>query len=185
MALPVLKDYLPALKPRSQVLIHLVRRVQGLFLQAGNPKGIHGLGDLARADVRFVNRQRESGTRLLFDKMLSAYSLPPAAVGGYNTEEFTHAAVAAFVASGMADTGLGVEAAARQFDLDFIPLATERYFLGCAHKALKHDSIKALIDVLKSTAFHDAVAELPGYDSKEAGRILSITEAFPEIAELR
>lgn len=108
----------------------LFRREQGLLVARGNPLDVRGVGDLARAGVRFVNRQRGSGTRLWFDRLLAAAGVAPGAVAGYGTEEFTHQAVAALVASGAADAGLGVRAAADRFGLGFVPVGTETYFLA-------------------------------------------------------
>ena len=108
----------------------LFRREQGLLVARCNPLGLHGVGDLARAGVRFVNRQRGAGTRLWFDRLLAAAGVAPGAVTGYGTEEFTHQAVAALVASGAADAGMGVRAAAERFGLGFVPLGEETYFLA-------------------------------------------------------
>src|SRR5690349_15459086 len=114
------------LDPKDHKLIYLVRRQQGLYLKPGNPKHIESLDDLTRPGVRFINRQRGSGTRLMLDALMQQLDIEPESVSGYETEEFTHAAVAAYVASGMADVGLGVEPPAREFKLDFLPVAAER-----------------------------------------------------------
>ncbi len=103
------------LDPRRHVLIHLTRRKQGLFLQKGNPKGMQGLADLARNDVRFVNRQPGSGTRMLIDLELRRAGVDPEHINGYASTELTHTAIAAFVASGMADVGFGVAAGGAPF----------------------------------------------------------------------
>ncbi len=109
-------------------LIHLTRRTQGLFLPKGNPKGIEGLRDLGRGDMRFVNRQPGSGTHMLLDLSLRGVGVDPYQINGYATTEFTHSAIAAFVASGMADRGIGVQPAAHHFGLDFIRIVSEDYF---------------------------------------------------------
>ena len=108
-------DYARWVRPQQQRIIRLVTRTQGLIVAKGNPLGIATLHDLARPRVRFVHRQAGSGTRSLFDALLHASAIDPARIKGVGTGEFTHAAVAAFVASGMADAALGVEPAARQF----------------------------------------------------------------------
>ena len=111
-------------------LIRFAEREQGLMLATGNPKRIRGLADLARKDLQFVNRQRGSGTRLLFDELLAQQGVDATAIGGYRDEEFTHLAVAVSVAAGRADAGFGVHAAAARFGLDFIPLQRERYWFA-------------------------------------------------------
>jgi putative molybdopterin biosynthesis protein len=111
-------------------VIPLFRRQQGLILSAGNPLGIRAIGDLARPGLRFVNRQKDSGTRLWLDRLLAQAGVSPAAVQGYEVEEFTHQAVAALVASGAADVGMGARASAGRFGLDFLPLGEETYFLA-------------------------------------------------------
>ena len=101
------------------------------MVRKGNPNQVWNVADLARPEVRFVNRQQGSGTRLVFELLLERAGLRGAQVNGFENVELTHAAVAAYVASGKADSGLGVETAAREFDLDFVPILSERYFLVC------------------------------------------------------
>lgn len=166
------------LKPRAHRIIRLVTRTQGLFLATGNPQGIHSLQDLTRPDLRFINRQAGAGTRVLFDLLLAEKGIDADLIGGYETVEFTHAAVAAHVASGMADTGFGVEAAATQFKLDFLPLAQEHYFLACRAETLELPSMQRMLEALKSPEFAAAVATLPGYSLNEPGEVLSVMEAL-------
>lgn len=162
----------------KHALIHLASRMQGMFVAKGNPKGITGLADLARADVRFVNRQQGSGTRVLLELLLTDQGIACAAITGYETAEFTHAAVAAFVASGMADVAFGVETAARRFDLDFIPIISERYFLACQQKALDTPLVEAALDVMASDSFKAALAALPGYDHRCCGERVDMPSIF-------
>lgn len=169
------------LKPRTHRLVRLVTRTQGLFLAAGNPRGIHGLQDLTRAGVRFINRQANSGTRLLFDVLRSEAQVEAQAIAGYEQAEFTHAAVAAFVASGMADAGFGVAAAASRFKLDFLPLAQETYFLACRQELLEQPAMRALLDLLRSERFAARVADLPGYSATGAGEVLRVEGMAAEI----
>lgn len=129
-AMPEWPPFLALRRADAFAVRALFRREQGLLVARGNPLGLRGVGDLARAGVRFVNRQRGSGTRLWFDRLLAAAGVAPAAVAGYGTEEFTHQAVAALVASGAADAGMGVHAAADRFGLGFVPLGAETYFLA-------------------------------------------------------
>ena len=171
--------YAPWLHPGEQKLIYLVRRQQGLYLAPGNPKRITSLRDLARKSVRFINRQRGSGTRLLLDALLGQLGIDSDRIEGYANEEFTHAAVAAYVASGMADVGLGVEPPAREFRLDFIPLAAERYFLICEVRTLELPWVRELLRLLQGPEFKDLVATLPGYSSERSGETVEPVDAFP------
>jgi len=159
-------------------VIHVATRRQGFLVAKGNPLGIRSVADLARPEVRFVNRQPSSGTRFLLECMLRDQGIAPHEVHGFDLGEFTHAAVAAYVASGMADVGVGVEPPAHRFKLDFIPLATERYFLLCNEADLGRPSMQALLAVLQSPAFHSAVDALPGYDAARCGQVETIAEAF-------
>ena len=128
--------YAPWLDRHQHRLGHLAVRTQGLFVAAGNPLGVRGVADLARSDLRFVNRPEGSGTRVLTDLLLQRHGIAPRQVSGYDSTELTHAAVAAFVASGMADVGMGVQTAAHRFGLHFIPLLKERYFFALPADAL-------------------------------------------------
>ena len=171
-------QYAQWLNPKTHCLLHLAVRRQGLFVAAGNPLALHGLPDLARSGVRFVNRQAGSGTRMLLDLMLAGAALSPDAVNGYQSAEFTHSAVAAYIASGMADVGFGVETAAQRFGLDFIELARERYFFALPLAALDDPWIRQALIILQSSTFGATVDALAGYDAAETGKILSLAEAF-------
>lgn len=166
------------LDPKSHKLISLALRTQGLFVNPGNPLGIKGLDDLARTDVRFVNRQVGSGTRMLLELMLPKFGITAAMVNGYENTEFTHSAVAAFIASGMADVGFGVQTAAERFKLDFIPLARERYFFAVSADTLEQPKMRKVIDVVRSQNFRDSVQQLAGYDAAGTGEILTLAQAF-------
>jgi molybdate transport repressor ModE-like protein len=159
------------LDPEVHVVVDICDRTQGLMVAPGNPLGIAGLADLVRPGVRFINRQRGSGTRFLLDCLLAAEGLDPGRIVGYEHGEFTHAAVAAFIGSGMADVGFGLERPARSFKLDFIPLATERYFAMCRRDALELPEIAQVLATLRSQAFHAVVDSLPGYDSRHCGEV--------------
>ncbi len=175
----LLLRYRKWLKPRGQKLIEFVTRQQGLMVASGNPKQIFSLNDLAKQDVRFVSRQQGSGTRLLLDMLLAQAGVEQGQIQGIHHEEFTHAAVAATVASGKADAGMGIEAAARHFDLDFVPIASERYFLITYQKNLRQRAVKELISAMQSSEFKSMIARLPGYDASRAGEIISIGKMFP------
>lgn len=174
------KQYAPWLDAHEHRILPMVLRTQGLIVARGNPLGIRGVRHLARKGARFVNRQKGSGTRLLLDALLKAERVDAGAIRGYaETGEHTHAAVAAFVASGIADAGLGVEPAARQFRLDFVPVARERYLLACRKESLAHPAMAELLAALDGPGFRDAVGGEPGYVLDAPGRVISVSEAFP------
>jgi molybdate transport repressor ModE-like protein len=168
---------------RSHRIIDVATRRQGLIVAPGNPRKIYDVLDLARPELRFINRQRGSGTRFLLDCLIEHAGVDPAHINGYEQAEYTHAAVAAYVASGMADAGFGVEPPARQFKLDFLPVTNERYFLLCTEAALATPQVKAMLDILRSPAFLEAVDRLPGYAATESGRVQTLRQAFPRFAK--
>ena len=153
-------------------LINLTWRQQGLMLAPGNPKQIRAIQDLARPGVRFINRQRGAGTRLLLDFLLQEEKLAAAAILGYDREEYTHMAVAVNVFSGTADVGLGIMAAAQALGLDFIPLLPERYDLVVPESTFAEPRFQALLAVIRSPEFQAAATALGGYDLKDCGKIL-------------
>ena len=172
------EPYRPLLRTRGLRLLRFVGRRQGLIVPRGNPKRLLSLADLAAKGTRFINRQPESGTRLAFDRQLDAAGLRPSEIRGYQSEEFTHAAVAATVASGMADAGFGIEAAARQHHLDFVPLATERYFLAARQTTLARPAVRALVAAIKSAAFEKRIRTFPGYGTTGIGEIIQVRDAI-------
>ena len=174
--------YGPWLKPTAQRLIAIATRRLGLMIAKGDPKKIYGIADLARPDLRFINRQEGSGTRFLLDLLLRKHGVAPARVHGYEQCELTHAAVAAYVASGMADVGFGVETPARQFKLDFVPIQTERYFLLCDERSLETHDVQKTLAIVRSDAFRTAVDRLPGYQATDAGAVLELGQAFESLA---
>ncbi|HWZ71500.1 MAG TPA: substrate-binding domain-containing protein [Casimicrobiaceae bacterium] len=173
------QHYAKWIRPRQQKIIRLVLRTQGLIVPKGNPKNIQSIGDLARPGLRFVNRQATSGTRILLDGLVNAQAIDARQIQGYESGEFTHAAVAAFVASGMAEVGFGVEPAARQFKLDFVPIIKERYMLACRTGTLERASIQELVALLKGNEFSQIIARLPGYAPDAPGTVESIRQAIP------
>lgn len=171
--------YAESLGPAIHRLIWVATRVQGLIVAEGNPKSIASVADLARPGIRFINRQRDSGTRILLDELLAEASIEPGRTDGYDNEEHTHAAVAAHVAGGLADAGLGIEAAATQFGLGFVPIATERYFFAVHKDILERREAKLLIGLLQGDAFHDAVVALHGERTHRTGTIALVEKTPP------
>jgi len=172
------KPYLKWLDPQQHALIHLAYRNQGLFIAKGNPRNIRGLADLKRKDLRFVNRQTGSGTKILLELLLAKEKISTRDIADYGSAEFTHAAVAAYIASNMADVGFGVETAARRFDLDFIPVAREKYFFACKSSALNHNILKSTRHIMQSASFRNTVNMLAGYDGTQCGAIATFAETF-------
>jgi len=154
------------------VLVQLAGRVQGLIVPRGNPLGVARLEDLARSDVLFVNRQRGSGTRVLLDYQLRELEIDASSVRGYEREEYTHLAVAAAVASGAADAGLGILAAARALELDFVPLFSEQYQLVIPRRHYESEHLAPLLDILRSDDFRAEVDALGGYEVGDMGRVI-------------
>ncbi len=166
------------LNPQKHVLIRLAFRTQGLFVARGNPKNILGLHDLQRNDLHFVNRQGGSGTRTLLELLLSRENISIKRINDYDNTEYTHSAVAAYVASGMADVGFGIETAARRFDLDFIPVAREHYLFACRSNDLERGLIQSACRSMQSTSLRDKINALAGYDGAESGTNASFREIF-------
>src|SRR5204863_8131295 len=162
------------LHARRDRLIRLVDRDQGLILPRGNPERVRGFRELARRRLRFVNRQRGSGTRLLIDRLLADESVDPTALAGYANEEFTHAAVAATVASGAADAAFGLRAAAAEYGLAFVPRIRERYYLAVRASALAMPAVLRLIEVLRGSIFARIAGTLPGYRRGGAGTVVGV-----------
>jgi putative molybdopterin biosynthesis protein len=150
-----------------------VGREQGLMVRQGNPKGVKSLEDLRRPEVLFVNRQRGAGTRVLLDYQLSKIDIPVEAIQGYNLEEYTHLGVAVAVASGRADCGLGIPAAAQSLNLDFIPLFRETYQLIIPKIFAESNLLVPLFEVLSDHFFQQAVQNMPGYDISQMGRLMA------------
>jgi len=165
------RAFLERLLPGEDVvLINLSYRDQGFIVPAGNPQGLRDLADLARPDVRFVNRQKGSGTRVLLDYHLKQREIDPARIAGYEREEFTHMAVAAAVLSGAASAGLGILAAGRALGLDFVPLFQERYDLAVPRRHWESQLLAPLHQALASDEYRAAVTALGGYDVRDMGR---------------
>ena len=168
--LSYIRQYLPGVPVK---VVALVGRQQGLIVLKGNPKGIRSLQELVHPGVSFINRQRGAGTRVLLDYHLVLLGLESASIHGYNQEEYTHLAVAAAVASGRADCGLGIAAAAQALDLDFVPLFQERYDLVIPAQYYESHLLAPLLALLQEPSFRQAVAGLPGYDVSPMGTLIA------------
>ena len=155
---------------REIAVVRLVHRQQGLLVAPGNPLGLRGVADLGRPGLRYVNRQRGAGTRVLLDYELARAGIDPDAIAGYGREEPTHLAVAAAISSDRADCGMGVLAAARAFDLDFVPVTSEPYDLVLELESLDHPVLAPFWELLSSAEFRSGVEDLGGYDTAEMGR---------------
>jgi molybdate transport repressor ModE-like protein len=166
------------LSPNVHRVIGFVTREMGLIVKRGNPKGVTTLERLMDPAVRFCNRDPDSGTRRLFDQLLLQRGLDGSLINGFEQVEFTHAAVAAYVASDMADASFGVEAAARQFELDFVRLVTEDYFFVCRREYLEVDVMKRVLAILRGQAFQHAISQLPGYRCQDAGTVFTVKDVF-------
>lgn len=166
------------LSPRRDRLIRFADREQGLMVARGNPKRLAGLADVAQRHARFVNRQRGSGTRRLVDRLLQDADVAPDSIRGYATEEYTHRAVAATIAAGRADAGFGVEAAAVELGLDFVPVLTERYWLAIREPLLATPAVQQLLRALAGKPLSRLGRRLAGYTLEGAGAVASVEEAF-------
>ena len=170
----------PLLKPATHALIGCSRRTQGLMLRREHAGAIRGLADVVHHQLRFVNRQPGSGTRMLVDQLLQDESTAPGALPGYfEHTENTHVSVALCIASGLADAGIGVEAAAREFGLHFVPVLEENYFLACLKADIAQPAVRQLCAVLAGKSWRGILANLPGYNAtSESGQILPTDEAL-------
>jgi len=171
----------PLLKPKLHKLIACARRTQGLMVRKEHAALVRTFPDVLRRRLRFVNRQPGSGTRLLVDHLMQEHSIAPASLSGALEHiEHTHVAVALCVASGVVDAGVGVEAAALQFGLHFIPLVEENYFLACLNSNVRHPAIERLREVLAGPRWRQILSQLPGYQpAVGAGGLLVVEEALP------
>lgn len=160
------------------VLVFLAKREVGLFVQPGNPLAITRMEHLTRPEIRVVNRQQGSGSRHLMRLMLEEQSVDAHLALDYGAIEFTHMAVAAHVASGMADVGFGIETAAWRCGLDFISLGAERYFFAFHRDMVNSEAIQNFLCLIRSPQYSDYMQNLIGYDSNGIGQLYTPQEAF-------
>lgn len=178
LAAAILAKRQPLLDRRRQSIIRFITRQQGLMTRKESSNNIQTLKDLTKPGVRFVNRQRASGTRDLLNLLSERDNVPVDQITGFDREEYTHTAVAAYVASGMADAGFGVEAAARQFNLSFSPLAREHYLMIFQRDRLQSEKLQRLLQLLRAPHFLNAVCKLPGYRPDRCGEVESLDSIF-------
>lgn len=152
-------------------LVECVGRTQGLMLQKGNPKNIRGIEDLTMPGIRYVNRQKGSGTRILIDYLCKKQRVDTEAIYGYDREEFTHLSVAAQIAAGTGDAGMGIYSAAKLYGLDFLPICTEQYDLLISDAAWDTPMVRQLLTVLQSPEFRDKLESMGGYQLDRPGRV--------------
>ncbi|MBM3130529.1 MAG: hypothetical protein FJ009_18110 [Chloroflexi bacterium] len=155
------------------VLVNLAFRENGLLIARGNPKNIRSVRGIARRDVRFINRQRGAGTRLLLHSKLRAARIDPHSLHDWDRVANTHAAIAGAIAAGAADVGPGLRAAAAEWDLDFIPLGEERYDLAIPRADFESPQLCALMDALHGDGFRQAAQSFAGYDLARSGQVIA------------
>lgn len=176
---PTATVYRPMLRPGHHKLVRFAERTQGLIVAPGNPLGIGTLADLGRAGLRFANRARGSGTRVVLEELLSAQKIPASAIAELERTEPSHRAAAEAVASGGADAAFGIEAAARARGLGFVPVARELYFLVTLQHALDQPQVQSLLSLLRSEAWRAQLNAIPGYAAEGSGEVLSLRRVLP------
>jgi len=167
--LPYIKKMLPQ---RELKVVNLTYREQGIMVKRGNPKNIKGIDDLVKKDIKFINRQKGSGTRVLLDYLLKKKGINPLDIQGYSQEEYTHLMVASAVAEGNVDAGLGILSAARVFGLDFVPVIKERYDIIIPKEYYSSLKIQKILTIIKSRKFKKKVLILGGYDLSQSGKVI-------------
>lgn len=172
------RRYAEGLAGRDVLLLALADRTQGLIVAKGNPRKVKSMADLAKPGLRFINRQRGSGTRALLEFLLTAAGIDRDAIQGYDQEEITHSAVAALVAGRQADAGFGLEAAAVRFHLGFVKLASERYYLAFSARDFDRTAVRDVIEQAREPAFLERVDALPGYRAAWSAKVQTASSIF-------
>jgi putative molybdopterin biosynthesis protein len=169
--IPYIKRLLPG---TSALVIHLTYRMQGLYVQKGNPKNIKGWEDFKRDDITMINREYGAGSRVLLDENLKLLDIAGSSIKGYVTEKQTHLDVASSVSGGKADVAVGIEKIARQVDnIDFIPMKKERYDLVVKKEHINSHEVNAMMNIINSAAFKQEFANIGGYDTSGIGKIIA------------
>lgn len=166
---PYIKKMLPQ---RELIVVNLTYREQGIMVKRGNPKNIKGIDDLVKKDIKFINRQKGSGTRVLLDYLLKKKGINPLDIQGYSKEEYTHLMVASAVTEGSVDAGLGILSAVKAFHLDFVPVAKERYDIIIPKEYYSSLKIQKLLTMIRSEKFRKKVLSLGGYDLSQSGKVI-------------
>ena len=174
----LLPQYLDVLSPATHDLIYVVKRNQGLMYRPDNIKDISSIQSLKDRELTFINRQENSGTRLLFDQLIESENIKPEHINGYDHEEFTHLAVAALVASGAADISFGIAPMAEKFNLEFIPLVWEHYCLAVPKVIAKDDRVLQITALLQSDEFKQSLANINGYQTLLSGETVNFDRIF-------
>ena len=176
---PMARVYRPLLQPGRHKLIGFATRMQGLFVAPGNPLSITQLADLSRPGLRFVNRQRGTGTRVVLEQLLAEARVKPRDIADFERTEPSHRAAAEAVASGSVDAAFGIEAAACAKGLGFVALRQERYFLVTLASHLNHPHVKTLLSALAAREWQDTLQGIAGYTAGNSGEVLSLRRVFP------
>ena len=176
---PTARVYRPMLRPGVHKLIGFAQRSQGLMVAPGNPLAIGGLRDLLRDDIRFVNRRRGTGTRVVLEQLLAAQDIAVDAIEGFERTEPSHQSAAEAVTGGSADAAFGIEAAAAARGLAFVPLASESYFLAVLAAQLGSPPVRTLLAALQRPAWAATLQAIPGYTAARSGEVLSLRSVLP------
>ena len=172
------KQYLQLLNENDYELIYVVKRNQGLMFSKNRSKDITSIQALTNKKLTFINRQTNSGTRLLFDQLIRSEKIKPEDIQGYEHEEFTHLAVAALIASSAADMGFGIEPMAKKFDLAFIPLVWEHYCLAVPKNLVQNGAVEQIKVILRGNDFKQQLADSDGYQTEQSGQTVSFNDIF-------
>ncbi len=167
--IPFLPNYVPDIKP---VVVNLFCRDMGFLVAAKNPLGIHGFEDLARKEVKFINRQKGAGTRVLLDYYLKKLRISHSEIKGYEREVYTHLEVGISILSKEADVGIATVAVSKFFGLSFIPITTESFDMILEQSTFFEKGVQAFVEVLNSDEFRKRITKLGNYDFKNSGKIL-------------
>jgi molybdate transport repressor ModE-like protein len=178
LAKPLAKQYLQVLNERNYELIYVVKRNQGLMFSRNRINDITAIQALTNKQLTFINRQANSGTRLLFDQLIKAENIKPENINGYEHEEFTHLAVAALIASGAADIGFGIAPMAKKFNLAFMPLVWEHYCLAVPKDIVQNGAVEQIKTILQSDDFKQRIADSDGYQTEQSGQAISFKTIF-------
>ena len=176
---PTARTYRAMLRPGRHKLVSFAQRTQGLIVAPGNPLELRDVSDLLRAGLRFANRGRGAGSRIVLEELLHAQGIRPAQIEGFERDEPSHRAAAEAVASGSADAAFGIEAAARARGLGFVALAREQYFLVMLRQTLDQPHVQALLELLRSERWGARLNAIPGYAAERCGEVLSLRSVLP------